>query len=283
MMHFKRDGPDGPSAPICSGRTVDSDSTTIAEAPTRDVLGGDCRCGRGPTIGTCEATATRLWFRAFHQQPAAYHLQHATDWACVDCVADITLDVANGVIQERMREMGRERAEQMTALMRRNDMRRADGLPIIPSIQGRTVDSDSEKLRDEVTRLREEVEHLRDKLAEETAMQNPRLRCLLIKAAPDRDLYVGWSGVCDAPTGAWTRAEAIAYGFPPSKLDHADQNGSSSHHGDGAWDDSGFVAEQRGWLTRDRLGDYALAWLDGRTDDAFDLLEPLDGESEVRR
>lgn len=73
-------------------------------------LGGDCLCGRGQTIGTCRVTDTRLWFRAFHEAPAVYHLQNVTDWACVDCVADAALDVANGVVRERMREIGRQRA-----------------------------------------------------------------------------------------------------------------------------------------------------------------------------
>jgi hypothetical protein len=129
-----------------------------------------------------------------------------------------------------------------------------------------------------------EIDRIRDELAEEKAARNPRLRCLLVKAAPDRDLYIGWSNTCEMPAGAWTREEALAYGFPRSRLDRADQNGSSDLScGDGHWDDSGFVAEQRGWLKRDRLGDYALLWLDDRQDEAFDLLEPFEGETEVRR
>lgn len=129
-----------------------------------------------------------------------------------------------------------------------------------------------------------EIDRLRDELAEDKASHNPRLRCLLVKAAKDRDLYIGWSNTCEMPAGAWTRAEALAYGFPRSRLDRADLNGSSDLScGDGHWDDAGFIAEQRGWLKRDRLGDYALLWLADRQDEAFDLLEPFDGESEVRR
>lgn len=128
-----------------------------------------------------------------------------------------------------------------------------------------------------------EVDRLRDELAEVKAGNDPRLRCLIVKAAPERDLYVGWSNICDMPAGAWTREEALAYGFPRSRLDRADQTGTSSLINDGAWDDPGFIAEQRGWLRRDRLGDYALLWLDGAHQAAFDLLEPLDGETEVRR
>ncbi|HEY6117370.1 MAG TPA: hypothetical protein VI172_15570 [Candidatus Dormibacteraeota bacterium] len=130
-----------------------------------------------------------------------------------------------------------------------------------------------------------EIERLRDELAEEKADRNPLLRCLIIKAAKDRDLYVGWSGGAEAPTGAWTRAEALAYGFPRSRLDRADGNGSSAlgDYRPGLWDDDGFIAEQRGWLRRDRLGDYAQRYLSGEQDAAFDLLEPFEGETEVRR
>jgi len=130
-----------------------------------------------------------------------------------------------------------------------------------------------------------EIDHLRDELAEEKADRNPRLRCLIVKAAKEWDLYVGWSGVAEGPTGAWTREEALAYGFPRSRLDRADVNGSSAlgDYRPGLWDDDGFIAEQRGWLRRDRLGDYAQRYLAGDQSAAFDLLEPFEGETEVRR
>ena len=84
--------------------------------PTLGELGGDCLCGRGQAIGTCIVTASRLWFRSFHESPAAYHLERVTDWACVDCVADAALDVANGVVRERMRQISQERAAELEAL-----------------------------------------------------------------------------------------------------------------------------------------------------------------------
>ncbi|WP_416976689.1 hypothetical protein [Streptomyces sp. T028] len=136
-----------------------------------------------------------------------------------------------------------------------------------------------------VPTLLAEIDRLRDELAEEKADRNPRLRCLIVKAAPDQDLYVGWSSIAEGPTGAWTRAEALAYGFPRSRLDRADANGSSAlgDYRPGLWDDDGFIAEQRGILRRDRIGDYAQLYLSGREDAAFDLLEPFEGEKEVRR
>lgn len=129
------------------------------------------------------------------------------------------------------------------------------------------------------------IAELENELAEVKAGHDPRLRCLIVKAARDRDLYIGWSNVAEAPAGMWTRAEALAYGFPSSRLDRADKNGSSDISGinDGWWDDPDFIAEQRGTLRRDRLADYARHHLNGEYDAAFDLLEPFDGETEVRR
>jgi hypothetical protein len=123
-----------------------------------------------------------------------------------------------------------------------------------------------------------EIDRLRDELAETKALNDPRLRGLLVKTAPDRDLYIQWSTVCDMPGGVFSRETALKYGFPRSKVDHADTHGSSSRIGDGAWDDKGFVAEQRGWLRRDRLGDYAVEYLHGDREAAYALLEPFEDD-----
>lgn len=105
-----RQAPPEPARPTV---TAPAAAVNLApEAPSRlGVLGGDCLCGRGETIGTCIVTASRLWFRAFHEPPAVYHLERVTDWVCVDCLADAALDVAQGVIRERMQEEGRRRSE----------------------------------------------------------------------------------------------------------------------------------------------------------------------------
>jgi len=128
-----------------------------------------------------------------------------------------------------------------------------------------------------------QIDHLRDELAETKAHHDPRLRGLLVKADKERDLYVQWSTACDMPGGVFSRETALEYGFPRSKVDWADKHGSSSHHGDGAWDDKGWVAEQRGWLRRHLIGDYAIKYLHGDRQAAYALLEPFDGETEVRR
>jgi hypothetical protein len=143
--------------------------------------------------------------------------------------------------------------------------------------------ADLERARSIAVALEQENAKLTEELAELKAANDPRLRGLLVKAAPDKDLYVQWSTVCDMPGGVFSRETALEYGFPRSKVDHADEHGSSSRLGDGAWDDKGWVAEQRGWLKRDRIGDYAVEYLTGDRQAAYGLLEPFEGETEVRR
>ena len=134
-----------------------------------------------------------------------------------------------------------------------------------------------------VPALAAEIDRLRDELAETKALHDPRLRGLLVKADKDRDLYVQWSTVADGPKGVFSRVTALAYGFPRSKVDYADAHGSSSHYGDGAWDDKGWVADQRGWLPRHLIGDYATAYLQGDREAAYALLEPFEDETEATR
>lgn len=142
-----------------------------------------------------------------------------------------------------------------------------------------------ERARRIAVALEQENAQLTAELAEAKAANDPQLRGLLVKAAPDKDLYVLWSNSCDMPAGVWSRETAIEYGFPPSRLDRADENGSSATNGytSGHWDDAGFIAEQRGWLKRERLGDYAVEYLHGDRQAAYALLEPFEGESEVRK
>lgn len=142
--------------------------------------------------------------------------------------------------------------------------------------------ADLERARSIAVRLEQENARLTEELAELKAANDPRLRCLLIKAAPDKDLYVGWSMVADGPTGVWSRETALEYGFPPARLDLADETGTSLDDVPGSWASGGFVAEQRGWLKRDRIGDYAVEYLNGDREAAYRLLEPFEDETEVR-
>ena len=106
----------------------------------------------------------------------------------------------------------------------------------------------------------------------------------VIKPSREEDFYVGWSHVVEAPVWAGTRAEAIADGCPESRLRRADETGTSMLDSFGlAWDHGGLIAEQRGYLPRARIAAYVTAYMEGRMDDAFDVLEPFDDETEVRR
>lgn len=74
--------------------------------------------------------------------------------------------------------------------------------------------SDLERARSIAVALEQENAKLTEELAEVKAANDPRLRGLLVKAAPDKDLYVQWSTVCDMPGGVFSRETALDYGFP---------------------------------------------------------------------
>jgi hypothetical protein len=98
-----------------------------------------------------------------------------------------------------------------------------------------------------------------------------------MKSAPDEDLYVGWSTMCEQPAMVGTRAEFLAFGIEAERLDRADTKGTSFLDSEvGAWDDSGLIAEQRGLLPRRHIGAYSKLWLDGRHEEAYALLEPFE-------
>lgn len=118
---------------------------------------------------------------------------------------------------------------------------------------------------------------------------------IIIKAARDRDLYVEWSSVVEAPTAIGTRAEMLDYltrygegrSDPAERLDRADATGTSAlrdpmstYDGplDGAWEDVGMIVEQRGWLLRDRFADFAEKYAGGDLDGAYALLEPFEDD-----
>ena len=124
-----------------------------------------------------------------------------------------------------------------------------------------------------------------ERAEEEAAVRESRFTVKeMIKPDRDEDFYVGWSHICECPVWAGTREEAIEDGCPPSRLNRADETGSSMHDAFGCrWHHGGLIAEQRGYLPRARIGDYAIAYLEERMDDAFDLLEPLDEDTPVWR
>lgn len=103
-------------------------ATPDAHAPQAEPL-DYCQCSRGPVIGAVLAYTDQLRFFPLSNSKAE-HPDNVLYLRCIDCLADISMDVANGVIEERMRKLARERGEEMTALMRRNEMRREAGLPL---------------------------------------------------------------------------------------------------------------------------------------------------------
>ena len=107
----------------------------------------------------------------------------------------------------------------------------------------------------------------------------------VIKPDRDRDFYVVWSHVCEAPSMAGTRAEMLAEDCPESRLRRADETGSSymAEAPGCRWGDTGLIAEQRGYLPRANFAAYVTAYMEDRMSDAWDLLEPFEGETEVRR
>lgn len=122
---------------------------------------------------------------------------------------------------------------------------------------------------------------------------------IVIKPDPDLDFYVGWSTIVEAPTWFGSRTDALRYiaedhrrsdgpADPPGqRLARADKYGSSvkpeADYGFGYWDDDGFIYEQRGILPRKHLVEACRRL--GRNDEAgvWDLLEPFEDETEVRR
>lgn len=118
----------------------------------------------------------------------------------------------------------------------------------------------------------------------------------IIKVSPDRDLYMEWSSIVEAPTFFGTRAETAVYLAEPKqglhettiahedaveqRLARADLTGSSAYSPLGCdWDDHGEIYQQQGYLPRARFGEFADRFLAAGEDaepDVSDLLEPFE-------
>ncbi|MFD6565482.1 hypothetical protein [Micromonospora profundi] len=126
---------------------------------------------------------------------------------------------------------------------------------------------------------------------------------IVIKPERDRDFYVIWSTIVEAPTAWGTRAEVRGYlaedweerspGRTPDmlddfdgRLDRAAVHGTSALGGFaffGRWDDEGFMYEQRGVLPRHHLTRACELLGEDRESEVWDLLEPIEEGMEVRR
>ncbi|MFG3710862.1 hypothetical protein [Micromonospora sp. NPDC047730] len=126
---------------------------------------------------------------------------------------------------------------------------------------------------------------------------------IVIKPDRDRDLYVYWSTVVEAPVAWGDRASMLDHltsefrrhhpgaipdsiSDPGRRLDRADLNGTSAAGGFaffGRWDDDGLIYEQRGILPRHHLARACELLEAGQDAEVWDLLEPFEDETEVRR
>lgn len=116
---------------------------------------------------------------------------------------------------------------------------------------------------------------------------------VIIKPIRDRDEYVIWNTEYENFAAAGGRAEiaddmrAIHPDGPPvePRIARADRCGSSAMGGwrFGQWHYGQIIYEQRGYLFRRDLYRAALLQFDGRHEEVWDLLEPLEEGMEVRR
>jgi hypothetical protein len=119
---------------------------------------------------------------------------------------------------------------------------------------------------------------------------------VVVKPDRHRDEYVVWSTVTETPVTYGCRRYMTRWlaandgrrseeSRPLRRLRRADRLGSSAYPewGDGHWDDGGQIYEQRGWLRRRDLYRAAVLLCAGRESEVWDLLEPFEDETEVRR
>ena len=126
---------------------------------------------------------------------------------------------------------------------------------------------------------------------------------IIIKPERDRDLYVIWSTVVEAPLTWGDRKQTLAWAIddwrrrqpgqtpdlmsePAGRLDRADIHGTSAAGGYaffGRWDYDGFMYEQRGILPRAALARACELLEADRESEVWNLLQPFEEGVEVRR
>lgn len=106
----------------------------------------------------------------------------------------------------------------------------------------------------------------------------------LIKVAKDRDAYIEWSTIVEAPAAIGNRADFLA-GNDEERLARTDAQGTSAMYFDwlppekqeGGWDCSGLIYMQLGFLSRARFADvYDLLSVDINASIPAEWLEPFD-------
>lgn len=108
----------------------------------------------------------------------------------------------------------------------------------------------------------------------------------ILKPFRDRDIYIEWSSIADAPTRiVFSRDNARRYlDVDETRLDRIDLNGSSVSSGVGGgwgwWDDAGIIWNQR-WLPRENLYLLTVAELDQDRDECMRLTQEFVDENPV--
>ena len=116
----------------------------------------------------------------------------------------------------------------------------------------------------------------------------------IVKPVRDRDEYVVWSTVVDAPTAVGTRTELLPvllemYGYEagdPARFDRADEHGTSAHGPWFGWSEDEFPLGNMHWepgpasyqVRRANLATYARADIAEDTAACLALVEPYDDE-----
>lgn len=81
----------------------------------------------------------------------------------------------------------------------------------------------------------------------------------IMKAQPDKDLYVDWSTVVDSPL-EWGTAQEMQ--IEASRLERADMTGTTAYAGSGSWKSEGLIVRELGtsnttwWLPRENLAPF---------------------------
>ncbi|MEU0467261.1 hypothetical protein ABZ215_24940 [Amycolatopsis sp. NPDC006131] len=112
----------------------------------------------------------------------------------------------------------------------------------------------------------------------------------VIKGAKDRDIYCVWSSIVEAPTFIGCRVDMLRHlgRGGEERIARADELGTSMvgwvtpgdspvAHLTGSWDYGGLIVEQRGFLPRDRMADFLVAY-SADPEEAYRLLEPFEDD-----
>jgi hypothetical protein len=115
----------------------------------------------------------------------------------------------------------------------------------------------------------------------------------IVKPDQNRDVYVEWSSMMEAPIRIGSRADflrELGAGEPGNRttdrLDRADRSGTTMlppplSPQDGAWGDL-LVFEQRGTIACAKLAEFTHLLFDGDLQGALRLCEPFEDEERVR-